>query len=161
MEKKLLTEVEVKQKLDISDFRNITKDKIIQFVSLMPQMDKELSIKIIEQFPNYTNMATSIVDKLLNLCNNAIENSKVTEKEAIEAYKLVLLTIKKELEDKEITKEEREKYNNQMIEVADKISEIDIRNKKWLEGIIKHGSTVMCITLAVGAAILGININNK
>ena len=159
MEKKLLTEELVKKELDITDFRSITKDKIIQFVSLIPKLDKELAIKIIEQFPNYTTMATTMVTNLINMCNDALKNNKETE--AINAYKYVLETIKKELEDGEATPEEREKYNNQMIEVADKISEIDIRNKKWIENIIKYSSSVLGVTLMVGAAILGVNYSKK
>ncbi len=157
MKKTILTEDEVKKELGIVDFRTITKDKIMQFVSLMPKLDKELAIKIIEQFPSYATMATSMVTNLIDMCNNALTNSKITEKEAIEAYKYVLETIRMELEDGEVTPEEKEKYNNQMIEVADKISEIDVRNKKWLENIVKYGTSAVCITLAVGAAILGVN----
>lgn len=157
MKKNILTEEEVKKELGIVDFRTITKDKIMQFVSLMPKLDKELAIKIIEQFPSYATMATSMVTNLIDMCNNALTNSKITEKEAIEAYKYVLETIRMELEDGEVTPEEKEKYNNQMIEVADKISEIDVRNKKWLESVVKYGTSVVCVTLAVGAAILGVN----
>ena len=157
MKKNILTEEEVKKELGIVDFRTITKDKIMHFVSLMPKLDKELAIKIIEQFPSYATMATSMVTNLIDMCNNALTNSKITEKEAIEAYKYVLETIRMELEDGEVTPEEKEKYNNQMIEVADKISEIDVRNKKWLENIVKYGTSAVCITLAVGAAILGVN----
>lgn len=159
--KNIISEEDVKKELGIIDFRNITKEKIMQFVSLMPKLDKELSLKIIEQFPNYATMATSMVTNLIDLCNNALENNKVTEKEAIDAYKYVLETIRMELEDGEATSEEKIKYNNQMIEVADKISEIDVRNKKWLENIIKYGTSAVCITLAVGAAILGVSTNNK
>ena len=102
-------------------------------------------------------MAKSMVGNLINMCNLALENSKNTEKEAIEAYKMVLQTIKNELDTGEITAEERERYNEQMIEVANKISEIDARSKKWLENIIKYGSSAICVTLVVGAAILGIS----
>lgn len=157
MKKNILTEEEVKKELGIVDFRTITKDKIIQFVSLMPKLDKELAIKIIEQFPSYATMATSMVTNLIDMCNNALSNSKITEKEAIEAYKYVLETIRMELEDEEVTPEEKAKYNNQMIEVADKISEIDVRNKKWLENVVKYCTSAACVTLAVGAAILGVN----
>ena len=161
MKKNILTEEEVKKQLGIVDFRTITKEKIMQFVSLIPKLDKELAIKIIEQFPNYVSMATSMVTNLIDMCNNALSNSKNTEKEAIEAYKYVLETIRIEIENGGFTIEEKEKYNNQMIEVADKISEIDARNKKWLENVIKFGSSVACVTLIVGAAIFGVNSKNN
>lgn len=41
--------------LAIEDFRNISKDKIMEFVSAIPNMDKEVAIKIIEQFPLIRN----------------------------------------------------------------------------------------------------------
>ena len=116
MKKHLLTEDDVKKALDISDFRSISKDKIMQFVSMIPNIDKEVAIKIVDQFPNYSTMATSMVNKMLDLCNNVIAENKVTEKEAINSYKTILETIKKELEDGEYTPEEKIKFNNQMIE---------------------------------------------
>lgn len=161
MKNKLMTEEEVKKKLGVQDFRSITKDKLMQFVSIIPKLDRELAIKIIEQFPSYADMATSMVGNLINLCNNALENSKITEKEAIEAYKYCLETIRSEIESGELTPEEKEKYNKQMIDVADKISEIDVRNKKWLEDLIKYGSSVLGMTLAVGVAILGVKSNKQ
>ncbi len=161
MKNKLMTEEEVKKELGVQDFRSITKDKLMQFVSIIPKLDRELAIKIIEQFPSYADMATSMVGNLIDLCNNALENSKITEKEAIEAYKYCLETIRSEIESGELTPEEKEKYNKQMIDVADKISEIDVRNKKWLERLIKYGSSVLGVTLVVGAAILGVKSNKQ
>lgn len=161
MKNKLMTEEEVKKELGVQDFRSITKDKLMQFVSIIPKLDRELAIKIIEQFPSYADMATSMVGNLIDLCNNALENSKITEKEAIEAYKYCLETIRSEIESEELTPEEKEKYNRQMIDVADKISEIDVRNKKWLESVIKYGSSVLGVTLVVGAAILGVKYNKQ
>ncbi len=161
MKNKLMTEEEVKKELGVQDFRSITKDKLMQFVSIIPKLDRELAIKIIEQFPSYADMATSMVGNLIDLCNNALENSKITEKEAIEAYKYCLETIRSEIESEELTPEEKEKYNKQMIDVADKISEIDVRNKKWLESVIKYGSSVLGVTLVVGAAILGVKYNKQ
>ena len=93
-----MTEEEVKKELGVQDFRSITKDKLMQFVSIIPKLDRELAIKIIEQFPSYADMATSMVGNLIDLCNNALENSKITEKEAIEAYKYCLETIRSEIE---------------------------------------------------------------
>ncbi len=80
MKKKMIIEEDVKGKLGIVDFNSITKDKMAQFITLLPKLDKELAIKIIEQFSNYANMATSMVTNLIDLCNNALNNSKITEK---------------------------------------------------------------------------------
>ncbi len=161
MSKKLLTEEDVKKELGITDFRSISKEKIVSFVNMMPKLDKELAINIIEQFPSYVTMANSMVDNLISLCNNALQDAKVAEVEAINAYKVVLETIRKELEDGIATPEERETYNKQMIEVADKISEIDARKKRWLSEVVKTGRDVVVVTLVIGASILGVNVAGK
>jgi hypothetical protein len=46
--KHMVTEAEVKKALAIDSFRNMTKDKIMEFVSAIPNMDKDVAIKIIE-----------------------------------------------------------------------------------------------------------------
>ena len=49
--KKRYSEEAVLKILDIPDFRHLTKDKAIEFVSMIPQMDPEVAIKALEQFP--------------------------------------------------------------------------------------------------------------
>ena len=53
MSKTLVSVEEVKNALKIDSFRNLSKDKIMEFVSLIPNMDKEVAINIIEQYPAF------------------------------------------------------------------------------------------------------------
>lgn len=73
MAKHMVTENEVKKALAIDSFRNMTKDKIMEFVSAIPNMDKEVAIKIIEQFPTYTESANNMLAQLNTMCNNAMK----------------------------------------------------------------------------------------
>ena len=43
MMKHSMTEDKVLRKLDIPDFRHMTKDKVVSFVSMLPQMDPEVA----------------------------------------------------------------------------------------------------------------------
>lgn len=45
MKKKMIIEEDVKGKLGIVDFNSITKDKMAQFITLLPKLDKELLLK--------------------------------------------------------------------------------------------------------------------
>lgn len=45
--RKYLSENAVKRALKIDSFRNLSKDKIMQFASMIPYMDKEVAIAII------------------------------------------------------------------------------------------------------------------
>ena len=45
--KRYVSENAVKRALKIDSFRNLSKDKIMQFASMIPYMDKEVAIAII------------------------------------------------------------------------------------------------------------------
>ena len=45
-----LTEANVLKKLDIEDFRHLTKDKVITMASMLDRMDPEVAKKALEQF---------------------------------------------------------------------------------------------------------------
>lgn len=55
MEKKIRkryhSEEAVKKALKIESFRNLTKDKVMEFTSMIPYMEKEVALEIIKQFP--------------------------------------------------------------------------------------------------------------
>ena len=62
---KSLTEAKVLTKLGIPDFRHLTKDKVVSFVSMLPHMDPEVAKKALEQFPEFSSTALSITESLL------------------------------------------------------------------------------------------------
>lgn len=158
MTKYLTTEEAVKKALNIDSFRNISKDKIMDFISLIPSMDKDIALAAINQFPNYVDMTTSMVKGLISLCDSALKSSEGTHKESIGAYKQILNIINDDLKREDITPEERENHYKRMIEVADKIANKDTEYKELVKFIIKYGGTLLAGTLIAGVCILGINV---
>lgn len=53
MMKRTLSEKKVLKKLGIPDFRHMTKDKVVEFASMLSRMDPEVAKKALEQFPEY------------------------------------------------------------------------------------------------------------
>lgn len=47
MAQQLLSVEQVKEALGIETFRNLSKEKIMEFVSLIPNMDKDVAMSII------------------------------------------------------------------------------------------------------------------
>ena len=154
------TEEEVKKALDIKDFRSIKKRQIMDFVSIIPMVDKEVAISIINQFPNYTDMAQKMVGGLMKLCDIALKDSQTGKKDVIESYKIVLVTLKDELKDGVVTQEEREKINNRMISIAEKIDDVNDKHNAFIKDIITGVTGTVAGVLIIGAAILGINKKN-
>ena len=154
MSKTLVSVEEVKNVLKIDSFRNLSKDKIMEFVSLIPNMDKEVAIKIIEQYPAFAKLSESMVAQLNKMCDTALEKNEESQRLTIQAYKQILDELSNQLNMEDISKEEREKIIKQMIEIADKISVKDTENKAFIDKITKYGAGFAIGVLVLGVAIL-------
>lgn len=161
MSKTLVSVEEVKNALKIDSFRNLSKDKIMEFVSLIPNMDKEVAIKIIEQYPAFAKLSESMVAQLNKMCDNALEKNEESQRLTIQAYKQILDELSNQLHMEDLSKEEREKITKQMIEIADKISIKDTENKAFIDKMVKYSTGFAVGALVLGAAILGVNIKGK
>ncbi len=56
MTRYLMIENKVKRTLNIESFCNISKYRIMGFISLISNMNKDISLRMIIQFPLYVNM---------------------------------------------------------------------------------------------------------
>lgn len=79
---KLLTEQKVLKKLNIENFRNLTKDKVITMASMLDKMDPEVAKKAIEQFPEFSNTAKEMLKEYKDTLDKGLE----TNKESVESY---------------------------------------------------------------------------
>ena len=161
MAQKLITESDVKNALAIKDFRNISKEKIMEFVSLIPNMDKDVAISIIDQFPVYKEFATNTVLALKDMCDMALEKNEVSQRETIAAYRKILDDLGEILKEDDISAEERADITNNMMMIADKIALKDTENKNFILGLIKYGAPLAGAAMLIGAAILGVNLKGK
>ena len=54
--KRTISEQKALKLLNIPDFRHLTKDKIVEFASLLYRMDPEVAKKALEQIPEYVKL---------------------------------------------------------------------------------------------------------
>jgi hypothetical protein len=158
MSKKIMSESQVKEVLNIDSFRNLSKDKIMEFVSLIPNMDVDVAMSIIDQFPNFTEMAEHIAEQLGVTCDIAITENSSSQRDVYIAYRKILDDLGEILKRENITPEERDSISNKMIEIADKMATKDSENKNYLAWIVKNKTQVVGGVLLLGVAILGANI---
>lgn len=160
MKKNYMSEDEVKKALNISDFRSLSKEKIMEFVSIIPKVDKEVAMAIINQFPNYVDMAKNMVGGMMHLCDEALQDAKIGRKDVIESYRMVLETLKEQLNDEKLTVEERNNITDDMIAVAEKIDTVNDKHQIFVKDILTKVGSVTLGVVVLGVAILG-GLNNK
>lgn len=158
MSQYLVSEDQVKKALQIDSFRNLSKDKIMEFASLIPHMDKEVAIAIINQFPAYVESSRNMIEQYNAMCDKVLQSNDDSRKDTVMAYKTILDDLSILLKQDGITPEQQEKITDKMILVADKIADLHEDNRNFLEEIIKYGTPLIGGALLLGAVILGVNV---
>lgn len=83
---KKLSEDQVKEILNINNFRELSKDKIIKFAAMMPEMDKEVAMKMIDKFPEFKQFANEIMNTLEKEFKNSVESNNDSQAHAFKAF---------------------------------------------------------------------------
>lgn len=155
--KRTLSEEQVLKKLDIPDFRHLSKDKVITFATMLPKMDREVAMKALEQFPDFASTLLNMLKELRDSLDKIIDNSNESTKSSIEAYYIVLDSLKSMLNDDNLSFDEKTYILENMKEVSRLIDKKDIENKQFslkIAGLIS--GAVITITAMLGASI-GVN----
>ncbi len=163
---KFKNEKQIMKSLGIDNWRNLSKDKVIKFAAMMPDMDKEVMFKIIEQFPEFTKFAGSIVESFEEAIQNLSEANSSDYSIVIDALKETQDIIKGELQKPEITPEERKYLIENLMKVAEMFKELDSNNKKFLKGLsndnLKLGVlAVLAAVVALGGKVLINQLGNN
>ena len=158
MANRLLTADQVKEYLNISDFRSLSKEKLIEFVSAIPYMDRDVAIKIIEQFPEFSNYAQVLVSHFNSMCDSILRENNDSVRAVMAGYKNTLDTLGSLATMDKTTSEERRFFAEKMVEVADKMAAFDDQNKNFLTGMVKYISWFVGGGILIGSVILGVHI---
>lgn len=151
---KFRSEEAVKKALKIKTFRNLTKDKIMQFASMIPYMDKEVAMAIIDQFPEFVGFAEVAIETYRMCCQNILEQNANSSAAVITGYQTILDGLSKRLQMESITEQERKSITEDMMACAKEIAIQDEKNKKFLlEMTGKIGLGVLALAGIVGSAI--------
>lgn len=162
MAKKLIkTEQEVLDKIGASDFRSISKNQIISFVSSIPEMDKEVAIHCIEQFPNFAEYSNDIVSGLYSLLDEVKTDHRKSRENAVETYQHIVDKLLELASRPDLSIKEQQEFIDKSIDVANKIAELHRDNSLFLQKIIQTAATVGGGALAIAGAVLGVKIIGK
>ncbi len=160
----ILTEKKVLKMLGADNFRNLTKDQIIEFISNIPNMDKELAMKCLDKIPFYTDCASKVTETYFKLCDS-IFNAEINDLEKVEvdAYKTIIDSCRDRIFKYEkngipMTHEEYMDLMSTMQEAAEGISLSNNRLINFKKHIINIASSMAFFTIGGVATILGVKI---
>ena len=74
-----LDEAKALKKLGIPDFRHMTKDKVVEFAFMLPKMDPEVAKAVLQQFPNFKELASELISEYKGTVDKALESNKQSQ----------------------------------------------------------------------------------
>lgn len=159
---KVLTEDKIKKKLNIKDFGEITKDKVITIASMLDMMPPEVAIKVLEQFPEFS----AAIKELLNGYKETLDKGLETNKESVQTYydtcNSMITFLQKQVEDENLSFEDKKIIMDNMLECAKYMKEMDSENKKFIAHMVSIGAAVVAIPLTVlGMFVGGVQIKDE
>lgn len=148
----VISDQEAKNMLEISNWRELSKEKFMQFAEMVPNMKSEEAVAAISQFPNAATFVVQMSGGLLQSVNGILENNKISNKNVYEGYQTLLNAIVKRMNEGNIPHAEFVELCSQSVNIADKIAEFDKENKRFLVSILKGtGEAVIALcSAAVG-----------
>lgn len=155
------TEAKVLKKLDIPDFRYITKDKVIALATMIPKMDSEVAKKAIEQFPNFSSTSLQIMKEYKDILEQAIQENKEGTQILYYMYNHVMGCYEQTLIEDNLTFDEKMYILDKMKEIADEIHKIENEKENARLKIVGVASGVVTTIVAVLGAAIGVNMASK
>lgn len=134
----------------------LTKSNARDFVSAIPNVDKELAMAAINQFPNYNESAKCIIEQMTETCVGVLESNDESMKMVVAAYNSILEDLGEMLKQDDLSFEERQYITEKMVEIADKLYEKDTDNKRFTLSLWKYVAGFGITVLSILAAIFGV-----
>ncbi len=153
---KINNEKTLLEKLGIDSFKDMTKEKAVQFALEFSKIDPKLAKKALEQFPQFKELALSIINTQNDILNNTYKENKSSQEHFYEACSSIITSLQEELKSDTITSEERERIENKMIEVAQMIGTKDSENKRFLAVVATIGTVVAASIGGIAAVMFGV-----
>lgn len=152
-----LTEANVLKKLDIEDFRHLTKDKVITMASMLDRMDPEVAKKALEQFPEFAKTTKEMLIEYKDTLDKGLQNNKDSVQAYYDACQSIIDSLQKQLENNDLSFEQRKEIIDQMLEITKMMGIKDTENKKFIVRMAMCGAAAIGVTVMALASALGGN----
>lgn len=153
-----------KQALELfgkENFRNVTKDDVVGYISMIKNLEPEVAKKVLEQYPELVKLIHEKLVGYNETIEKSIESSDKTSEQCFEIYKKVLSDLSKCLDKDDLSEEERKEIREQEMEIARMADRKDLDNKNFNWKMVSAASFVVVTVIGVGAGVLGGKFNIK
>lgn len=157
----MLTEKQVLEALDIPDFRHMTKDKVMEFASMLSDMQTEVAMKALEQFPEFSNIILQLAKEYKATIDKGLECNSKSMIACSNILQSIIDSLQNQIDKEDITFEERKYYIDKMFEVAQMQFQKDTENKEFITKVLTIAGGATLVLGSVVLVALGAKTNIK
>ena len=154
-----LAEAQVLKKLDITDFRHLTKEKVMSMASMLDRMDPEVAKKALEQFPEFANTMRQILSEYKQSIDDGLKQNAEGVKSYYDTCDAIISSCQKELEKETLSFEERGMILEQMVLIAKMKGDKNSEDKRFI--VTMSVLRLAAVGLTAGALITALGGNFK
>lgn len=149
MKKKTPVEAHALDLLKKDNFRGISKDNVMDLVSILDKVDPEVAKALIAQMPEAVRGMVEIEKFYAELLNRSIESCTASAKSCFSSEDKIIDTLAIEV-GKDIPFEQKQYFVDQMVDAAVRKETKDTEHRSTLVTILEVGG----IALGIGVAVL-------
>nr|WP_269302431.1 hypothetical protein [Rhodococcus sp. H36-A4] len=143
------------KQLGIESWRNLSKDKILRFAAIMPDMDTEVTLKIIEQFPAFKEFALDAVKEIEKAHESTLKSNDKSQDQVYKALQDIREILKGELDKDDLNWDQRKFIIEQIQETGKLASQKDSENKQFLSTVLGKVAFFGGSVVALGVVFVG------
>ena len=152
-----LTEEEVLKRLNIPDWRHMSKDKIMSFTSSLQCMNLEVAKEVLKKFPEFAKMCSDALTDVIKAMDEVIEHTDKNTHKVLDAYLSEINTLQDELKREDLSLEDKLILNDEIKELLEKMDLVAKESNERIHELFNKVLSVVVGTVMVGGAMLGVN----
>ena len=154
------SEEQLKKKLNIDSWRNLSKEKFLDYVAIIPDVSEEIRLKVLENLPELLNFTKDLTETMKFQQEKIINANLNTNNAVIKSLDNIQKSLDSFGNKPDLSKDDLRYIVDKQMELAKMYIEFNKEDKEFLKniwsGVVKYGLAVL---LFVGS-ILGIKYLN-
>ncbi len=149
------------QKLNVGSFREVTKDRLVELMSMIPDMSPEVAKKALEQIPNFTTNTVTILGELKDSLMTTITSDDKALEAVTQSRLIAIEKLSELLENESLSFDQKMTVVENINTLCDKNSQDYEKHQNFLSESYKTLMFVGALFIAGTLSLLGLKTNVK
>ena len=135
------------------NFRGISKNNVMQLVSILDKVNPEVAKAIIAQVPDIVRGVVDNEKAYVGALEKGIESCDVSTAFCMHTEDEIVKSLQEQIDKEDTTFEQKQFYYEKMSEAAERKEHKDTEHKEMILSILKYGGEALAIGLIITAGI--------